>query len=307
MFNGHLETILPVYLQNEIKLQYQRERLTLSDDDFVDLDWIYNNSENLVILTHGVIGNSERYYILRGAHFFKEKGWDILAWNCRSRSGEMNKKIRMYHHGEIEDLTEVVQHAHDTKRYKNIYLIGYSMGGSMVTKYLHVKKDVVPSTVRKGISICAPFDLELCSLNLDRPLNVVYRHYFVKALREVFAAKAAQFPDVFDMDLFDKARTWREIDTHFSAPINGFASADEFYYHASSQNFLKDIQIPTLIIAAQNDPIIPFQCVPESVCSDHPYLYLEAPDRGGHVGFTRKGRKEMYAWIDYRAGDFFGV
>ena len=305
MFNGHLETILPNYIRPSIKVNYQRERLTLSDGDFVDLDWIYNKSSNLVILTHGIIGDSQRHYVLRGAKYFDEQGWDVLAWNCRSRGGEMNKKLRLYHHGEVEDISEVVAYAHRLNRYDNIYLIGYSMGGAMIAKYFHVKNKIIPKTVKKGVSICAPFDLEYCCIQLERPKNFMYQHYFLRALRAVFQAKANQFPDEIDMGLWSKSRKWRHIDTHFSAPINGFSSADEFYYNASVKNFLTDIEIPTLVICAQNDPIIPFECVPVDVLKSHPFLYLETPKRGGHVGFTSKIMGDIFSWIDYRSWEFF--
>ena len=305
MFNGDLETILPNYIRPNINVSYERERLILSDGDFVDLDWIRNDSKNLAILTHGIIGNSSRYYVVRGAHFFNQKKWDVLAWNCRSRGGEMNKKLRLYHHGEVEDITEVIAYADSLNKYDNIYLVGYSMGGSMIVKYLHVKKEIVPSSVKKVVSICAPFDLEMCCLNMERPRNIVYQYYFLRELKEVFEAKAKQYPEIIDMSLWSKSKKWRHIDTHFSAPINGYSSADEFYYHASAKNFLTDIEVPSLIICAQNDPIIPFDCAPIGICRDHPYLFLEIPERGGHVGFTVPQRGDIYAWIDYRAWEFF--
>lgn len=305
MFNGHLETIVPNYIRHKIELTYERERITLSDGDFLDLDWIKKGSNNLVILTHGIIGNSSRYYILRGADYFSSQGWDVLAWNCRSRGGEMNKKLRLYHHGEVEDITELVAYVDQLGLYDNIYLVGYSMGGAMIVKYFHVKSAIIPSSVAKGVSICAPFDLEYCCLQLERPHNFFYQTYFLNELKGVFKAKAAQFPDQLDMSLWSKSRKWRHIDTHFSAPVNGFASADEFYYHASIKNFLTDVKIPTLVICAQNDPIIPFEVVPKDVFSAHSFLYLEVPERGGHVGFTTKKRGDKYAWIDYRSWEFF--
>lgn len=305
MFNGHLETIVPNYIRRTITVNYQRERITLSDGDFLDLDWIYNGSRNLVILTHGIIGNSNRYYILRGAHYFDREGWDVLAWNCRSRGGEMNKKLRLYHHGEIEDITEVVAYADKLGKYDNIYLIGYSMGGAMTIKYLNCKADIVPSSVSGAVSICAPFDLEYCCLQLERPKNIIYQYYFLKQLKEVFQAKAEQYPEAIDMSIWSNSIKWRHIDTHYSAPVNGFNSADEFYYHASIKHFLNDVKIPTLVICAQNDPIIPFEATPIEVFKNHPHLHLETPERGGHVGFTTRQPRDLYAWVDYRSWDFF--
>jgi predicted alpha/beta-fold hydrolase len=92
-FNGHLQTIIPGIFRKVKNVNYQRERLELEDQDFLDLDWINNESQSLVLLSHGLEGNSDRQYIKGAAKLFSRNGWDVLAWNCRSCSGEMNRSI----------------------------------------------------------------------------------------------------------------------------------------------------------------------------------------------------------------------
>ena len=158
-FNGNLQTIIPSFTRRFPNVIYERERLTLSDGDFVDLDWIDDGNDQLVILTHGLEGNSQRHYILGAAKFFANRKWDVLAWNCRSCSGEINKMPRLYHHGEIEDFDEVIRHAIQKKDYKKIVLIGYSMGGSITLKYLGVNANRLPKAIVKGIAFSAPCKL----------------------------------------------------------------------------------------------------------------------------------------------------
>ena len=109
--NGHMETIVPSLLNRAEEVPYQRERLELSDGDFLDLDWLKGSDRKLLIITHGLEGSSDRHYARRPAAFFREKGWSVCAWNCRSCSGEMNRLPRFYHHGATEDLSSVVDHA----------------------------------------------------------------------------------------------------------------------------------------------------------------------------------------------------
>lgn len=137
MVNRHMETIIPSMFFKVDDIIYDRERLELSDGDFLDLDWLTGKKkkENLIVLSHGLEGSSDRYYIKRAARYFHERGWDILAWNCRSCSGEMNRLPRFYHHGDTEDLSKVIDHVLKSS-YKKVILIGYSMGGSMSLKYL---------------------------------------------------------------------------------------------------------------------------------------------------------------------------
>ena len=83
LFNRHMETVIPSMLFRTRGITYDRERIETSDDDFLDLDWLRNGNKKLLILSHGLEGSSERQYILRPAKYFHERGWDILAWNCR--------------------------------------------------------------------------------------------------------------------------------------------------------------------------------------------------------------------------------
>ena len=117
-------------------VDYQRERIETADEDFLDLDWLRNavSSRRLVVITHGLESNSKASYCMGTAKFFVQNGWDALAWNCRSCSGEMNRNFRMYHHGDTEDISAIVQHALSTGCYDTIVLVGYSMGGNITLK-----------------------------------------------------------------------------------------------------------------------------------------------------------------------------
>ena len=192
-FNGHLQTILPGMFR-KVEIQYERERLTLSDGDFVDLDWHVHNNQRLALLSHGLEGNSERPYIKGMAKLFAEHGWDVLAWNCRSCSGEMNRNFRLYNHGEIGDFGEVIQHINRTKRYDQIALIGFSMGGSITLKYLGIHGKEIPDNIAKAVAFSTPCDLKSGAEILDEPQNKIYRNRFLKKLKIKLEAKAAQFP-----------------------------------------------------------------------------------------------------------------
>ena len=301
-FTPNLETIWPGALRRIRGLRYERERLELSDGDFVDLDWVDRGQRRLVILTHGLEGNSERHYMKGMAKAFREDRWDVLAWNCRSCSGEMNRKLRLYFHGEIGDLGEVVEHALRTKDYECIVLVGFSMGGNILLKYLGERADDLPACVAAGIAFSAPVDLVDSVVKLDTPELAFYRKRFYQQLRPKVIHKARQFPNLIKAADLDKVRTWRDFDRYFSAPINGFSSPDELYRAGSAIRFVGPIRVPSLLVNAQNDPILSPSCFPEALARQHPYLYLEAPRRGGHVGFCLP--RTSVSWAERRALDF---
>ncbi len=65
---------------------------------------------------------------------------------------------------------------------------------------------------------------------------------------------------------------------------------------------METIQIPTLLVNATNDPIIPISCTPVDLCKKHAKIYLEQPSLGAHVGFMWRGKS--FAWSEYRAFQF---
>lgn len=301
-FNPHLQTILPALIRRVHGVQYERERLTLSDGDFVDLDWMDKGSKRLVLLSHGLEGDSNRHYMKGMAKAFSDQNWDILSWNCRSCSGSMNKAMRLYNHGEIGDIQEVIQHAMSTKDYEEIIMIGFSMGGNITMKYLGTHGGQIPAPIKAAIAFSAPADLVSSVKLLDQPQSKFYKRRFLKMLKPKIKHKAERFPEILDFNNFERVNKWADFDNFFTAPLNGFANADEFYQYGSARNFMEGIRIPTLLVNAKNDPILTPECSPMELCHQHRYIYLETPDEGGHVGFMVANKKQ--AWSETRALEF---
>lgn len=301
-YNGHLQTIIPSLTRTVTGITYERERLILSDADFVDLDWIDNRQKRLIILTHGLEGDSNRQYIRGTAKLFAQNGYDVLAWNCRSCSGEMNRAFRLYNHGEIGDFGEVIEHALRTKQYEEVVLVGYSMGGNITLKYLGVHGHNLPIAIKRGIAVSSPVDLGASAVLLDRPANRFYRNRFMKKLLVKITQKAASFPGRLDMNKLKQVRKWRDFDEFFSAPVNSYADADDFYTQASAVNFMSGITVPTLLLNAQNDPLLSPECSPVWLAENHRHIYLETPKTGGHVGFELP--RDLYNYAERRALNF---
>ena len=298
-FNGHLQTIIPGIFRKVEGVNYDRERLELPDGDFLDLDWIRNDSENIVLLSHGLEGSSDRQYILGAAKYFAQKGWDVLAWNCRSCSGEMNRNPRLYHHGDIEDIGAVVDQIVQQDIYKNVFMVGFSMGGAMTLNYLGRNGKNIPSIVKGGIAFSTPCDLREGADILNIRSNAVYRNRFLKNLTMKIAQKAEAFPGLVDMNNLKKVKVWKDFDEYFSAPLNGYKDADDFYYHSSAKNFMENIDVPILLVNALNDPILTPGCSPLHIAERHSNIFIENPKRGGHCGFMIPNNE--FAWSEIRA------
>ncbi len=298
-FNGDLQSILPTY-RSVLGVSYERERITTSDNDFLDLDWIDSKSRKLVLLTHGLEGGSNRPYMLGAAKIFAKNGFDVLAWNCRSCSGEMNRAFRLYNHGEIGDIESVLNYALTKKNYDEVVLIGYSMGGNVSLKFAAVSQH--PS-VKKVVAFSSPLDMRTSTAILDSPSRYIYKAYFKKGILPKVKIKAQQFPNLLNMAEVERAKTWEEQQHLFFVRINGYQSIDDFYEKGSALNFIPQLKIPALIVQAQNDPMLTPECSPIQLAENHKFIHLETPIVGGHCGFMIPNDRE-HTWSEYRALDF---
>jgi uncharacterized protein len=299
LFNGHLETVFPALFRRISTVQYHRERITTPDNDFLDLDWLKQNSENIVIIQHGLEGNSYRPYVKGMAKTFFSEGFDVLAWNYRGCSQEMNRARRFYHSGATDDLATVIAHAALT--YANIYLVGFSLGGNLTLKYLG--EPDVNSKVRKAVVFSVPVHLESSCRKISTPGNRIYARRFVKSLKKKIVEKEKKMPGSFDLGALAQVRTLLDFDSAFTAPIHGFESAHHYYETCSAVNFLPAITTPALIVNTMNDPFLSPECFPVDACKDNLFLQLQIPARGGHVGFAQFNKNGVY-WSEQRALHF---
>ncbi len=300
LFSGHLETIYPA-LFRQVELQKpERERIVTADGDFLDLDWFRNGNPRLVILSHGLEGNSTRPYMLGMAREFTLKGFDVLSWNFRGCSEEMNRKVIFYHSGATYDLDTVVSHAE--KNYSEIYLVGFSLGGNLTLKYLGEKKFSNPK-IKNAVAISVPLDLAGSCNKISSGENIIYSKRFLKSLKEKVVRKSLAFPGELPVGLLRKIKTLRDFDEYFTGPLHGFSDAAEYYRVNSSLQFLDQITVPTLILNAQNDPFLSETCFPVKLARSLDLIHFEFPKHGGHVGFSGEFGKKYY-YSEARAVEF---
>lgn len=308
LFNGHLQTIVPSLWRAVPDVRYQRERVETDDGDFLDLDWSRLTAtdtahDTLCIVSHGLEGDASRPYVRGMVRALNRAGFDALAWNYRSCSGEMNRLLRSYHLGDTDDLDFVVRHALSKLRYRRVFLTGFSAGGNVTLKYLGEKPERVPREVQRAAVFSVPTDLKSSSHHISRLENRIYLNRFLKSLRKKMREKAQLLPDQVDLNGLDELQDFPQFDDRFTAPMHGFKSAEEYYEHASSGRYLSSIRIPTLLVNAENDPFLPPSCFPREVAAQSKFVFLETPHDGGHVGFA-EGTPDGEYYSERRAVEF---
>lgn len=295
-FNGHAHTILCSFLIKPVSPPYERVRIDTPDNDFLDVDLLRQSpSAPTVLLCHGLEGSSNRYYIRQLAAHLYHDGLNVVALNFRSCSGKLNRQPRFYHSGETKDISTVLDWINQEFESEIVFCAGFSLGASAMLNYIYKTEN------RAGINafaaVSTPFDLKRGSLNLQSGFNKIYEINFLNTLRRKAAEKREQFPEIPTFS----GKTLYDFDDQVTAPVHGFADADDYYGQCSSAFFMDKIKTYGLIIHSREDPLCPFEYTPVKAIEDNPNLTPVFPSKGGHVGFWSMPP----GWLSLSIGRYF--
>lgn len=294
----HLQTLYPVLCRRRCRPELWRERLELPDGDFVDLDWTGNPQGALILVLHGLEGSLESHYTGCILAALAAHGYRAVLMYFRGCSGEPNRLPRSYHSGDTADLQQVIGHIRQRHPQTPLAVIGYSLGGNVLLKWLGEQGARAP--VATAVAVSVPFDLGAAADKLEHGLSRIYQRYLLGKLYRSVIARSRCHPPPVPLGKLHTLATFRAFDDAITAPLHGFRGVDDYYSRSSSRQFLKYIAIPTLILHARDDPFLPAGAIPvERELGDQ--VTLELSRGGGHVGFV-SGRLPLRAhyWLESR-------
>lgn len=302
--NSHFNTMYrPLFVKDVAT--FSRKRITTWDFDFIDLDFSLVGSETLVLLIHGLEGSSESKYMTSTTNHLNERGLDIVCFNLRSCSGEDNLLLSTYHSGKTEDVNFVVNHLLDHYDYKNIVIIGFSLGGNLTLKYLGEKSDAISPIIRGGIAVSVPIDIASAEKEMDKLKNKLYLEVFFKTMKTKVLEKAYKFPEFqLEKEELFKATKFKHLEQLYTVPVFGFESPEDYWKKASSKPLIPAIKKPTLLINAKNDTFLSKECYPIDEAQNSEFFFLETPNYGGHVGFMSSFKPKENTWLEERIARF---
>jgi len=288
---AHLQTIVSALVVPRPRVAYRRERWDTPDGDFIDVDFAQpepapeEGAAPIVVLFHGLEGNSGSHYARALMHAAADRRWRALVVHYRGCSGEENRLPRAYHSGDSDEGDWILRRVHARWPAAPLHAVGVSLGGNMLAKWLGERQEDA-AFVRAAVSICAPLDLAAGGAALGRGFNLVYTRMFLATLKQKALAKARRFPGIARPEAIAGARNLYDFDNEFTAPVHGFRDADDYWARASGKPWLRTVRVPHLVLNAVNDPFVPAPSLPgQSEVSK--FVRLEQPRQGGHVGFAR--------------------
>jgi len=253
-----------------------------------------------LVLLHGLEGSSESGYMSGTAEQAFRAGFNVLRANQRNCGGTDHLTPTLYNSGLSVDIRSIVSELIERDRLKEIFVAGFSMGGNLVLKMAGEFGERAPSELKSVIGVCPSIDLAACADSLSRLDNFFYQRHFVRRLKDHMAVKASFFPGRYPLDGLEKVRSVREFDDVITAKFCGFHDADDYYYRASALRVASAIRVPTAIIAAQDDPMVPFHSFSDPSITANPNIELIAPRYGGHCAFVARGGGDERFWVEAR-------
>ena len=285
--NAHLQTLWGPLLRRPPAVDTRFDRWKMPDGDSVALErLVAEPGAPRLVLLHGLEGSSRSPYIrgmLAGA---QTRSWSADVLVFRGCGGQANEARRFYHSGETTDLHEVLRRIRVEDPAAPLLVAGFSLGGNVLLKWLG---ELGPEAgVVAAAAVSVPYDLERGARHIHSGFAQVYERRFLASLQRKAIAKRARFPDLPSDEAVLSARSIFDFDDRVTAPVHGFLDASDYYSKSSALGWLSEIEVPTLLLSARDDPFLPPEVLDKvaSTAASNAHLHLEIVPSGGHVGFV---------------------
>lgn len=248
-----------------------------------------------IVMVHGLEGSSDAGYIRSMSQLALENGYAVHRTNLRSCGGTESLCSTMYHAGLTSDTLAIIRELKTV--YRNpIFLVGYSLGGNVALKLAGELGESARGLLAGVCAVSTPIDLGECVRQMGKLQNRIYEWRFLSRLKQRIRKRAESMPGLYALDTLRNVHSVYEFDDKITAPFFGFGTADNYYRTQSSIGFLETIRVPTLMVQAKDDPLIPFSVFSHPAIRRNRCIRLLEVEHGGHLGFL-SGRFPRF-WLD---------
>jgi predicted alpha/beta-fold hydrolase len=322
--SGHAQTIVGAYLRSPLHVYAAvRRTVKLDDGDYIVLHddapssglvlpepstsaadeesgpATWRPGQRVVLLIHGLGGSFRTGYMPRVASRLNLHGWRTIRMDLRGWGAGLGLARRAGHAGRSEDVAAALRYVARLCPGSPISLVGFSLGGNLALKMVGEMGSNVPPGLDSVMAVAPPIDLVRCAHNIKQGINWIYDRSFMRALRRNILHRKSLLPRFDGLQAESLPRTLYDFDDKITAPLSGFVDAEDYYTRASATHVLRRVCVPTLIVSAEDDPIIPVEIFHEAKRS--PCVNLHLTRHGGHLGFVGRADTDPdHRWLDWR-------
>jgi len=307
--NGHAMTIAAAFVPRRFDIPPAEARLFQVDAESQLLGhchWQPGKRKDLpvLVIVHGLEGSSDSNYVRGIAEKAFHRGFHVVRMNQRNCGGTEALTPTLYNSGMSADYRAVFEELSNAGGFEQIFFVGYSMGGNLVTKMAGEYGAAVPKALRGVCAVCPALDLAACADALERRDNFFYQRHFVTGLMSRYARKQKMFPGRYKLNGLGPIRTVREFDDLITAPQFGYHDAQDYYENVGAKRVAAQVRVPMLLIAAQDDPFVPYFSFLAAKINENPAIRFIDPEHGGHCGFISKHPGSERFWAEQRIVEF---
>ena len=266
------------------------ETLELPDQDFLEWFWLRDTYEApaeapTILILHGLEGCARSNYVQDLMRQLGSLGWRTVVMQHRNCGEKPNRLAQSYHAMRWQELDWTVENLRGRFPGAPIGVVGFSIGGSILLNWLGQNEI---KHIATACAISVPYKLAPCADRLNQGFSKIYQTYLMGRLKRSAVRKWDLLKDTLglsDLSQINKLNTLWEFDDLLTAPLHGFKNVHDYYEKASCHQYLRGVQVPTLLVHALDDPFMVPEVVPQA--SELSGLIQTAfVPVGGHVGFV---------------------
>jgi len=304
--NPHVQTVLGSMLRGtRFHAPTRLRAVPLPDGDHLAiLDSIppmWKPGDPIVVIVHGMGGSAKSAFVQRTARRYWKAGMRAVRVDLRGSGAGVAWARGIYNAGVSADIRSVMGMLERESPSSPVLLVGFSLGGNISLKLAgEVNEHPVPN-LAKVIAVAPPIDLQSCSSLIALRRNRIYDRKFTRNLLELANEHHQHHPDL-PLPNFPKKLTVRQFDDLYTSPRAGFQNADDYYRRSSSAPLIANINVPTLILTARDDPFIPAE--PFERLAPNDFVRVVITKHGGHLGFLGADGEGGSRWAEQQIAEW---
>jgi predicted alpha/beta-fold hydrolase len=307
--NGHAMTIAAAFVPRKFELPPPEDRLFQVDPESRILGRCHwqpgkRRESPVIVILHGLEGSSESNYVCGIAEKAFRRGFHAVRLNQRNCGGTEALTPTLYNSGMSGDYRAVLEELSNGDGFEQIFFVGYSMGGNLMTKMAGEFGEAAPKALRGVCVVCPAMDLGACADALQRRDNFFYQRHFVKGLMARYERKAELYPERYRKNGFGPVRSVREFDDKITAPQFGYRDAQDYYEAVGAKKVVAQVRVPMLMVTAQDDPFVPYELFLRASPGRNSSIRFVTPEHGGHCGFISNRSGAERFWAEQRIVEF---
>lgn len=316
--NGHIQSLLFTVLGRfgtVLKQSNQRHELIAKDGSIVTYD-VFNTDEKekgFILVIPGICNTAENTYVKVFARYMTSLGYKVAVFNHTGALKNVKlRKAKIFTYGQTDDLDFVVSTLMKREKISQFSAaIGFSLGANILMKYLGEDKER-QNYFKCATSICQGYDIPECNIYFRQwdNLRCVYNYCLTRNMLKVINRHKEVLDEHLDVNWnrISSVKSLSQLDEAFTIKITDEDSIDEFYVKSSSSQYMKNINIPLLIMNAKDDPLIPEALFryPKNLIDTNPNVLFVVTTYGGHMGYFEGGIvfPNQLSWLDRLLGQF---